>query len=64
MRTTEQLVLERNPQYGVQLQPIDFAAFVGACGTAGYTVEDATQVAAVLRDAGQAGPFHATPPFR
>lgn len=47
----EQMVLEGNPQYGVQLQPIDFAAYAKACGAAGYTIEDPKQAEAVLREA-------------
>ncbi|MGQ0811878.1 MAG: thiamine pyrophosphate-dependent enzyme [Nitrospiraceae bacterium] len=47
----EQLAFEGNPQYGVQLQPIDFAAFARACGAAGYTVDDPKLVESVLRDA-------------
>lgn len=47
----EQLVLEGNPQYGVQLHPIDFAAFARACGAAGFSVDDPAQVPEVLRQA-------------
>ena len=47
----EQIALEGNPQYGVQLQPIDFAAFAKACGAAGYTVDDPKLVGSVLREA-------------
>jgi pyruvate dehydrogenase (quinone) len=47
----EQLALEGNPQYGVQLQPIDFAAFAKACGADGYTVDDPAAVPGVLRKA-------------
>ena len=36
----EQLAFEGNPQYGVQLQPIDFIAVARACGLAGFSVED------------------------
>ena len=35
----EQLVLEGNPQYGVELQPIDFEAYAKACGAAAFTIE-------------------------
>jgi pyruvate dehydrogenase (quinone) len=49
----EQIALEGNPQYGVQLQPIDFAAFGRACGASAYSVEDAAQVPEVLRQAFQ-----------
>jgi pyruvate dehydrogenase (quinone) len=47
----EQIVLEGNPQFGVQLQPIDFAAVARACGAAGYTVEDPAQAETILREA-------------
>ena len=47
----EQIAMEGNPQYGVQLQPIDFAAFAQSCGAAGYTVEDPKLVGSVLREA-------------
>jgi pyruvate dehydrogenase (quinone) len=47
----EQIVLEGNPEYGVQLQPIDFAMIAKACGAPGYTVEDPKKVRAVLREA-------------
>ena len=47
----EQLVFEGNPQFGVQLQPIDFAAYARACGAAGFTVDDPAQVEAVYRQA-------------
>ena len=36
----EQMVFLGNPEYGVDLQPIDFAAFANACGAAGFTAED------------------------
>jgi pyruvate dehydrogenase (quinone) len=53
----EQLVLEGNPQYGVELQPIDFAAYARACGAAGFSITDPSQVAATLRQAlAQDGP--------
>jgi pyruvate dehydrogenase (quinone) len=47
----EQLGLEGNPEFGVELQPIDFAAFARACGAAGYTLEKPEAAAAVLREA-------------
>ncbi|MGH7230873.1 MAG: thiamine pyrophosphate-dependent enzyme [Nitrospiraceae bacterium] len=47
----EQIAFEGNPQYGVQLQPIDFAAFARACGAAGFTVDDPEQVDKVLEQA-------------
>src|SRR5213075_1973914 len=35
----EQMAFEGNPQFGVELQPIDFAAFAKACGAGGFTIE-------------------------
>jgi pyruvate dehydrogenase (quinone) len=49
----EQLAMEGNPQYGVELQPIDFAAFARACGAGGYTVDNPTAVPDILREAFQ-----------
>jgi pyruvate dehydrogenase (quinone)/pyruvate oxidase len=36
----EQMVFLGNPEYGCDLQAIDFAAFARACGGVGFTVED------------------------
>src|ERR1700741_5643237 len=36
----EQMVFLGNPEYGCDLQAIDFAAFARACGGTGFTVED------------------------
>jgi pyruvate dehydrogenase (quinone) len=47
----EQMVLDATPQYGVQLQPIDFAAYARACGAGGFTVGDPAQLASVMRQA-------------
>jgi pyruvate dehydrogenase (quinone) len=47
----EQIVFEGNPQFGVQLQPIDFAAFARACGAPGFTLEDPAQAESVLGEA-------------
>ncbi len=47
----EQLAFEGNPQYGVELQPIDFALFAQSCGATGLTVEDPRQVRHVLQQA-------------
>ncbi|HEY2899539.1 MAG TPA: thiamine pyrophosphate-dependent enzyme [Polyangia bacterium] len=35
----EQLVMEGNPTFGVDLQPIDFAAVAEACGVRGYRLD-------------------------
>jgi thiamine pyrophosphate-dependent acetolactate synthase large subunit-like protein len=47
----EQMVFEGNPEFGVDLQPIDFAAYARACGAAGFTVDDPARVEAVLGEA-------------
>jgi len=47
----EQIAFEGNPQFGVQLHPIDFEAVAKACGVAGYTVDDPKLVESVLREA-------------
>ncbi len=36
----EQMVFLGNPEYAVDLAPIDFAAFARACGGTGYAVDD------------------------
>ena len=36
----EQMVFLGNPEYGVDLHPIDFAAFARACGGIGFSVDD------------------------
>ena len=36
----EQMVFLGNPEYGCDLQPIDYAAFAQACGGVGFTIED------------------------
>src|SRR5688572_1633342 len=47
----EQMVFLGNPEYGCELQAIDFAAFARACGATGFTVEDPAQCGAVLDQA-------------
>jgi len=37
----EQMIFLGNPEFGVDLQPIDFAAYAQACGGTGITLEDA-----------------------
>ena len=44
----EQMVFLGNPEYGVELQPIDFAAFAHACGGIGFTLEDPKQAGDVV----------------
>jgi len=47
----EQMVMEGNPEFGVELQPIDFAGVATCCGAAGYTIEDPEQAESILRQA-------------
>jgi pyruvate dehydrogenase (quinone) len=44
----EQMVFLGNPEYGVDLHPIDFAAFAVACGGAGFSVEDPEKCGSVV----------------
>src|SRR5207249_6833117 len=44
----EQMVFLGNPEYGVQLHPIDFAEFAHACGGVGFTVEDPAECASTV----------------
>lgn len=46
----EQMVFLGNPEYGVDLHPIDFAAFAHACGGVGFTVEDPADCAQVMAE--------------
>ena len=47
----EQMAMEGNPEFGVDLQPIDFATHAQACGAAGFTLDDPAKCRAVLREA-------------
>jgi pyruvate dehydrogenase (quinone) len=47
----EQMVFLGNPEFGCDLQPINFAAVARAMGVTGYTVEDPAQVRPVIDDA-------------
>jgi pyruvate dehydrogenase (quinone) len=47
----EQMVFLGNPEYGCDLQPIDFASVARGFGVAGFTVEDPKQCGDVLREA-------------
>ncbi len=47
----EQMVFLGNPEYGCELQPIDFAAFARACGGTGFTVEGPEECGRVLEAA-------------
>jgi pyruvate dehydrogenase (quinone) len=44
----EQMVFLGNPEFGVDLHPIDFAAFAHACGGVGYHAEKPDQVGDML----------------
>ena len=53
----EQMVFLGNPEFGCDLQPIDFAAFARACGGTGFTIEDPAECGAILDQAlATAGP--------
>ena len=47
----EQMVFLGNPEYGCDLQPIDYAAVARACGGAGFTIDDPADCGAVLDEA-------------
>jgi pyruvate dehydrogenase (quinone) len=47
----EQMVFLGNPEYGCELQPIDFAAFARACGATGFSVADPKQCGGVVDQA-------------
>jgi pyruvate dehydrogenase (quinone) len=46
----EQIVFLGNPEYGVELQPADFAAWARAAGGEGYRVADPANVKDVMRE--------------
>ncbi len=53
----EQMVFLGNPEYGCELEPIDFAAFARACGGSGFTIEDPADCGRILEEAlGTPGP--------
>jgi pyruvate dehydrogenase (quinone) len=47
----EQMAMEGNPEFGVELQPIDFALVARACGIRGFTLDHPGQAQAVLAEA-------------
>jgi pyruvate dehydrogenase (quinone) len=47
----EQMVFEGNPEFGVDLQPIDFAGIAMSCGAVGYTIERPEEAESILREA-------------
>ena len=46
----EQMVFLGNPEYGVDLQPIDFAGFAQCCGGTGFTAEDPSDCGRVVEE--------------
>jgi pyruvate dehydrogenase (quinone)/pyruvate oxidase len=47
----EQIAFLGNPEYGCELQPIDFAQVAAACGARGFRVETPQMVGSVLAEA-------------
>ena len=47
----EQIVFLGNPEYGVELQPIDFAKYAEACGGVGFSVEHPDDILPTLQKA-------------
>ena len=53
----EQMVFLGNPEFGCDLQPIDFAAYARACGAKGYTIENPADCGRILDEAlAESGP--------
>jgi pyruvate dehydrogenase (quinone)/pyruvate oxidase len=44
----EQMVFLGNPEFGVDLQPIDFAAFAHACGGVGYRCDNPADIGSMM----------------
>ena len=47
----EQMVFLGNPEYGCELNPIDFAQFARACGGTGFTIEEPSECGRILDEA-------------
>ena len=47
----EQIVMEGNPEFGVDLEDIDFAKYAEACGAAGFTIRENQDAERVIREA-------------
>ena len=45
----EQIVFEGNPEYGLDLHPIDFAMFARSCWVTGLSLDDPAQAQAVIK---------------
>lgn len=47
----EQMIFQGNPEYGCELQPIDFAGIARACGARGFTIERPEECGSILDEA-------------
>jgi pyruvate dehydrogenase (quinone)/pyruvate oxidase len=47
----EQMVFLGNPEYGVDLQPIDFALFAQACGAKGFSIREPGDCGRIVEEA-------------
>ena len=47
----EQIVFLGNPEYGCELQPMDFALFARACGATGFTIDNPADCGRMLDEA-------------
>jgi pyruvate dehydrogenase (quinone) len=47
----EQMVLGGNPEFGIDLEPIDFAGVARSCGITGFTLDRAENAESVLKEA-------------
>lgn len=47
----EQIVMEGNPEFAVNLQSIDFAAYARACGATGFTLDDPKNAESIIQQA-------------
>lgn len=47
----EQMVFLGNPEYGCELEPIDFVKFAEACGGKGYNIKDPHECESVINAA-------------
>ena len=46
----EQMVFLGNPEYGVDLHPIDFPAFARACGGVGFSVDEPSECGRMMEE--------------
>ncbi|MFZ0391489.1 MAG: thiamine pyrophosphate-dependent enzyme [Calditrichia bacterium] len=47
----EQMVFLGNPEYGCDLQPMDFAMYAKSCGATGFTIKDPKKCGSILDEA-------------